>query len=276
VAHQLLILATGNYGFFNLLTIVLALSLFDDAFWTTVLGRIPGVRRLLVEAEAPGETWPTGFVERLRRPATAAFLVFALGLGGVQLVRSTGLWNPPEAVLSVWRDVAPFQLVNGYGLFATMTEHRPELLLEARRNGGPWRPLDFRWKPDDPSQRPGQAAPYMPRLDWQMWFAALRAEHTPADAAASVRYDRWLLRFVEGLLAGSPRVWALLGSNPRFRGEDGTILAPDEIRIVRYQYRFTSAAEREGTGDWWTRGERSVYLPPVRRTADGRLERVRN
>jgi hypothetical protein len=54
---------------------------------------------------------------------------------------------------------------------------RPEIILEAQyenqNDTSTWHELDFRWKPGNVNQRPLQVAPHQPRLDWQMWFAAL-------------------------------------------------------------------------------------------------------
>src|SRR5262249_48937824 len=64
---QGLIAATGNYGFFNLLSIVLCLTLFDDAAW-------PWRWRRTVDARRPApETgrWPVW----LLRPALTVLLV---------------------------------------------------------------------------------------------------------------------------------------------------------------------------------------------------------
>ena len=55
---------------------------------------------------------------------------------------------------------------------------RPEILLEGSADGSVWYPLEFRYKPTDVNRPPPLVAPHQPRLDWQMWFAALgqRAE----------------------------------------------------------------------------------------------------
>nr|NIP60538.1 DUF393 domain-containing protein [Gemmatimonadota bacterium]NIR80959.1 DUF393 domain-containing protein [Gemmatimonadota bacterium]NIT89777.1 DUF393 domain-containing protein [Gemmatimonadota bacterium]NIU33563.1 DUF393 domain-containing protein [Gemmatimonadota bacterium]NIU37832.1 DUF393 domain-containing protein [Gemmatimonadota bacterium] len=99
IGHQAAILLTGNYTFFNLLTIAVALSLFDDGAWRALLGRLPGGLR----AAGGGETAAAGgdegglasgcslgFAGRLRRGATAAFLAVAVAVGAGQLVRSAG------------------------------------------------------------------------------------------------------------------------------------------------------------------------------------------
>src|SRR5262249_46220717 len=77
----------------------------------------------------------------------------------------------PIEVLGQW--IAPLQSTNVYGLFAVMTTRRPEIIVEGSDDGETWKPYRFRWKPCELDRRPGFTTPHMPRLDWQMWFAAL-------------------------------------------------------------------------------------------------------
>ena len=74
-------------------------------------------------------------------------------------------------MLSQW--VEPFRSTNSYGLFAVMTTSRPEIIVEGSDDGASWRPYRFRWKPCELDRRPRFTTPHLPRLDWQMWFAAL-------------------------------------------------------------------------------------------------------
>ncbi len=117
-----------------------------------------------------------------------------------------------------------------------MTTTRPELVIELSASGVEWQELSFRYKPGDVQRRPGFVAPHMPRLDWQMWFAALEVPGS----------DRWLRAFFVRLLQKSPPVWNLLGEE----------IGEREIRFVRvtrYRYEFTSRAQRNRDGAWWRR-----------------------
>src|SRR6185436_20025803 len=103
--------------------------------------------------------------------------------------------------------IEPFRSVNTYGLFAVMTTVRPEIVVEGSENGSEWHVYEFRYKPTDVKRRPLWVAPLHPRLDWQMWFAALgRYEEEP-----------WVRNFCVRLLEGSPDVLRLLERDP-FRG----------------------------------------------------------
>jgi hypothetical protein len=137
--------------------------------------------------------------------------------------------------------------VNGYGLFRVMTKKRPEIIVEGSDDGLEWKAYEFRYKPGDASRPPPWVAPHQPRLDWQMWFAALGGYTT----------NRWFVNFCVRILEGSPEVLALLEGDP-FDGRP-----PRYVRALLYEYRFTTADERAVTGDTWTRALNSVYLPAI-------------
>jgi hypothetical protein len=126
---------------------------------------------------------------------------------------------------------------NPYGLFAVMTTSRFEFVVEGSNDHKEWLPYEFRWKPGDPQRPPRQAAPHQPRLDWQMWFAALDPR----------TIEPWLGNLVLRLLEGSPPVLALFRHNP-FPGAP-----PQYIRLTVYSYRFASFSERRSNGNWWER-----------------------
>jgi lipase maturation factor 1 len=108
-----------------------------------------------------------------------------------------------------------------------------------------WRAYEFPHKPGELARRPTWVAPHQPRLDWQLWFAAL----------GSPSQNPWVLGVCEHLLRGTPEVLRLLGTNP-FPEKP-----PRFIRVVRYEYHFTDAATRASTGNWWRRTPLDFYVP---------------
>jgi predicted DCC family thiol-disulfide oxidoreductase YuxK len=113
---QILITLTGNYAFFNLLTVALCLFLLNDAFFRRCL---PGsiVRRVPL-AFSQGSRLP------LVRRSCLLLYVLVLFVSGFEMAGMfSGVhWAVADKVIAA---VAPFEIVNTYGLFAVMTTTRP-------------------------------------------------------------------------------------------------------------------------------------------------------
>ena len=247
VVFQLLIAITGNYCFFNWLTISLCVLLLDDAAIKVADDVRRRIRLLNWQAQSSAPPphvggyhfrWPGWIIAPM---AVAILLVSIVPL--VWTFRAEMRWPAPLLVLHSW--ISPFRSVNNYGLFAVMTTSRPEIIIEGSNDGEAWKPYEFKYKPGDPKHRPSFVAPHQPRLDWQMWFAAL----------GRYQGNVWLLHFCERLLSGSPEVVALMGHNPFPNAP------PRYIRAMLYDYRFTDFAMRRKEGTWWRRERKGPYCP---------------
>jgi predicted DCC family thiol-disulfide oxidoreductase YuxK len=188
---QSCILLTGNYNWFNLQTMLLCLLLFDDAAVRCIL---PSRLRRLLPAGAQRTAPP--MTVRLMVGALAVLIVFC---SLVQMELRFG-GQPPAFAQTVDSIFEPLHMVSGYGLFAVMTTQRDEIVIEGSSDGADWREYEFRYKPGDLGRRPRWNIPHQPRLDWQMWFAAL----------GSCRHAQWFLSFAHRLLESDAVVWQLL------------------------------------------------------------------
>ena len=238
---QILILLTGNYTFFNLLTLALCLLLLDDFGLSRCIPlKLRAAITPVTRHSSPVTSWCwPRFVTIPLAIVVAALYLFQVSL----TLGARPVWFYPVAVADLWLE--PFRTFNGYGLFAVMTTERREIIVEGSDDGVNWLPYEFKYKPGDVAQRPGFVAPFQPRLDWQMWFAAL----------GDYRQNPWFLNLCVRLLQGSPEVLALLKKNPFLNHP------PQYIRAVFYDYRFTDWTERHTTGAWWKREEIGPYLP---------------
>jgi hypothetical protein len=223
---QVLIFLTGNYTFFNLLTISLCVFLFDDR----------ALEKLHLKARAT----------RTHAIAVWAVAIVILVLS-VSEIDQTYFETSPDAESALVRVAGPFQIANTYGLFASMTTTRPEITIQGSNDGVTWLDYDFPYKPGDLRQPPHWVAPYQPRLDWQMWFAAL----------SDYRASPWFTNLMVRLLQGSPDVLDLFKKNPFPSGP------PKYIRAQLFQYSFTDFATRRATGDWWKREPEGLYFPQI-------------
>ena len=247
IALQLLIIATGNYCFFNLLTIALCLLLFDDIMLRRFRWQRLFRRENRVEEHTPTEQLTT--VPLYRTVLIGLLTVLILTVSGIRMgamVLQRG--TLPPLAQRVLRWVGPFYIVNSYGLFANMTESRPEIVVEGSNDGRTWHQYEFKWKPGNLKRPPRWVAPHQPRLDWQMWFAVLGGnyQNTP-----------WFLNFMGSLLKGSAEVLALLEQNP-FPEKP-----PRYVRAILYDYRFTELETKSSDGNWWRREQIGLYCPAI-------------
>lgn len=228
ILFQLLIMATGNYAFFNFLTIALCTLLIDDKYlaWTGLHASI------------------NAFTPNL-------FLTFILSMAAILLLLVNGVMLASVFVparfaepLLYW--FRHFQLVNSYGLFAVMTVERNEIILEGSQDGKNWKEYEFKWKPGDLSIPPLQVAPLHPRLDWQMWFASL----------GSYQNSPWFYQLLARMLQGSKDVLELFKTNPF------PTTPPKFIRAQFYAYHFNTLEDKQVTGKWWKRKYLREYAPP--------------
>ena len=216
--------------------------LFDDA----ALSRFAYKRKIPAKPRT-GRFGPLK-IPRANRRVSLVFFVLIMTVSLVQMVGMTRI-PLPEPVNYALERISPFGIVNRYGLFAVMTTSRPEISIEGSNDGTSWQPYVFKYKAGPLNRPPAWVAPQQPRVDWQLWFAALE----------NYRENPWLLRFMLRLLQGSAPVLELIDqpSNP-FAGHP-----PKYIRAVLYEYRFTSFDERRRTGNWWKRELKGTYFPPV-------------
>ena len=234
-ALMVIIVLTGNFGFFNLLAIVLLVPLLDDA----AVDRITPARARRA-AETPK---PRHRAASIAHAAVAGALVF-LGIYATAIGAGAARDLPP-AMLAPYNAAQPFHMANPYGLFAVMTRTRHEIAIEGSTDGRAWRSYTFAFKPNDPDALPGVSAPHMPRLDWMMWFAAL----------GSYRDAPWLAALERRLLDAEPAVLGLFADDPF----DGA--RPRYIRARIREYRFTSL----GQDGYWTVTEARPYGPVIAR-----------
>jgi hypothetical protein len=128
-----------------------------------------------------------------------------------------------------------------------MTTTRPEIIVQGSNDGVTWLDYGFRYKPGDLRRAPRWVQPHQPRLDWQMWFAAL----------SDYRGSPWFTNLMVRLLQESPEVLGLLAGNPFPQSP------PKYVRAELFDYSFTNFPTRRATGNWWAREPRGLYFPQI-------------
>jgi len=203
---QVMIIITGNYGFFNLLTVLLCLSLLDDQ-------TVPSSIRMFFEPKN-NENYRISQPRRLQS-AMGALVLFMLVWTGCYYLRLdlrgnrsniTGASISPSGVTrSMIRSARYSRSMNSYGLFRVMTTTRPEIIIAHSSDGENWTPYHFQYKPVALQMPPRFFFPHMPRLDWQMWFEALYIERI-MDAQFSLSMYK---RFLEVMTRGDMKLGEL-------------------------------------------------------------------
>ena len=227
-AFQLSIIATGNYAFFNWLTLALCLMLLDDG----------AIERLVPRWKTKRKPEPAK-----DRRLSAAFAALVVVIGLAQMASPyLPVWRPAAALAAA---ASRLRVVNAYSMFGTVTASRQEVVIEGSADGIEWKTYGFRRKPGDVKRAPGFTAPFQPRLDWHMWFAAV----APPEA------NPWFARLMVRLLQGSDPVLALFAEDPF------PDAPPAYVRATLYRYRFTTPEERKLDGAWWRAAMRVEYFP---------------
>jgi hypothetical protein len=150
------------------------------------------------------------------------------------------------------------ELVNTYGAFGSVGKERYEIIFEGTDEAlisgdTKWKEYEFKAKPGDPNRRPPFIAPYQPRIDWQIWFAAM---------ASPAEYP-WTLHFVWKLLHNDRGTLSLLANNPFPNAP------PHYIRARLYRYQFAPLSDRA----WWKRESIGEWLPALS-TDDTEFRRI--
>jgi hypothetical protein len=236
ILFQITLILSGNLSFLNWLTIIPALACFDDQFCSKPLPRA-WVQYI---ANATASASPSRLMRR-----TAWVVAGLLAYLSIQPVVNM---ISPHQIMNTSFD--PLDLVNTYGAFGSVGKVRYNVVFEGTDSAHPddnaqWREYPYRALPVALDQRPPQIAPFQPRLDWQMWFAAMQ---TPNEY-------RWTLHLVWKLLHNDPGTLSLFGGNP-FPDQP-----PRFIRAVLYRYAFAPPGNPAHL--WWNREELSLWLPPL-------------
>ena len=242
-AFQIVLIASGNLAFLNWLTLVPILACFDDAFLLRLVPARPrawlGRRLDPPRAIGRGHTW-----------AARAFAVLVVIKSWAVV---DNLFFAKRQAMN--RDFDRLSLVNTYGAFGTVGNERHEIVIEGTLADDPlapdpeWRAYELPCKPGDVDRRPCVLGPYHRRLDWLIWFAAMRDK---------IR-DPWLVHLAWKLLDGDQTIRDLVidpfGGTP-----------PTWIRMRRFRYYM----EPVGADTWWRRELTDpAWLEPISRTTDG-------
>ncbi len=224
ILMQLLIIATSNHNWINILTIALCLFLLDDRLLTKVLPNflLPGE---ISQKENDGK----------RNYLLPVFAILIITSSVTVFLKTATTIKTPAVLSQATVITRSWGIGHDFHVFPTMQTERHELQIEGSYDGREWKAYQFKYKPGPLADKPKFIVPHQPRLDWMIWFV-------PPQHPA---FMDWFNKFTIKLKQGSPEVLALLELNP-FEQKP-----PRFIRAQVFQYKFTSAKEKQETGNWW-------------------------
>jgi hypothetical protein len=237
LAFQIFLILSGNLSFLNYLTIVPVLACFDDQRLAHVLPA-----RLVARASAAREAAVESRAALLASAAvTVAVVYFSIPVVA-NMISPGQIMNTSFSALD---------LVNTYGAFGSVGKVRHEIVFEGTKDevvseSTEWKAYEFPCKPGDPKRRPCVISPLQPRLDWQIWFAAMGTPQT----------DPWAVELVWKLLHNDRGTLSLLANDP-FPDEP-----PRYIRARLFRYEFAPPSDRMR---WWKRTYVVDWLYPLSR-----------
>lgn len=220
---------TGNYGPFGLQTCALGISLLqfgDCGSWS--IWNILDAENLIT----------------LMNPFTiVSFAAFAVYIPASYacMVENTYYQGPGWLIRYCRRCsllLRYYSCCFGYGLFASMTTHRHEVIIEELHDDT-WIEVNFPYKPGALNEAPTFIHTTwftLPRLDWRLWFVPL-----------GLSVPDWLVQFAKCLALRNPEVMQLVRQVPPDK--------PRSIRATLYDYRFTYKDRPKDweIGSWWRR-----------------------
>ncbi|MDF3128218.1 lipase maturation factor family protein [Kiritimatiellaeota bacterium B1221] len=235
VIESIILLLTGNHGFYPLLLLILAFSLVDDVAWRKVL---------------PGTCGPSAAISYYQPKALSLiFLVTFLPIYIWQIYT-----DKAEEMLPPWKNVAQvfgsIHAINPYAMFTEVPHHRKEISIQGSVDGRQWVEYRFRLKPTDPKSLPMMSVLHQPRLDEA--FVALASK---MDEDRQVPPPVWLYRLIHNLMINDPATLALFPVNPFPK------TPPRFIRLAVYEYTFADPVTHRNEQLWWEREFTGFYGP---------------
>lgn len=225
---QIQLMLSGNLSFLNLISIVAILAAFNDNFLANFLPNF-----IVEKAEQAALTT----VPAINYSAWALLLFVAI----LSIPVILNLFSRYQIMNTSFNQ---FYLVNTYGAFGSVGRKRYELVLQGTNDEvitptTKWKEYEFKAKPTNINRKLLIIAPYQPRIDWQIWFAAMQ----------SPGQNPWMLSLIWKLLHNDKNTLSLIAHNP-FPHKP-----PRCIRVEHYIYRFARPSskavwEREYLGTW--------------------------
>jgi len=160
-----------------------------------------------------------------------------------------------HGVLGLVRFLAPFRLINSYGVFPpeALPQVRSTVVFQGSDDGGKtWKTYPYKYQVHSASSPPVWIAPHHPRLDHRVFYPFEMTSKSDMSSAYCITDhnpycyspEGFMHRMVQRLLEGETTVLQLFASNPFPE-------PPQQVRVVMSAVTPTSMADHRATGHWW-------------------------
>ena len=248
ISFQVILILSGNLSFLNWLTILPAIACFDDNFFRKIMPKW-----ITSRAEHAAKN------KRVYKPQKIIAWILVIFVAWLSIPVVQNLLSSRQYMNTSFNR---WDLVNTYGAFGAVGKQRYELILEGTEEEvitpqTKWKEYEFKAKPGNTYRKLPIVAPYQPRIDWQIWFAAMqRPEQNP-----------WLIHLIWKLLHNDKGAISLIAENP-FPDNP-----PKYIRVEFYQYSFAPIGNKEEAA--WNRKYIGQWLPPLSTSTPGLKEYIK-
>lgn len=257
---------TSNFGFFNVLVLVLLVPLLDLGSSVTQLS-----------LDAALASWQSLLVH---------VIVLVWLVGGVLFfpfnswVPHSWLYWPIQltirsrlirCVFAFYRSLSGQRVLHGYGVFGPQPLPALKLVpvLEGSADGHTWHEYEYRYMPCTERSAPRAFAPYHPRLDHAILYEGFGLNTAGFMASVHGSFNPYhfspvspLRRVMQRLMEPDSSVRTLFSNDP-FTGQ----APPKFMRATLFALEPTSMAEQRRSGRWWQRHTVGVHLVAAREDA---------
>jgi hypothetical protein len=249
--------ATGNFGYFSVLTIVASIPLFDS--------ETPRALELLSMFDAGQPRLVNAFVVV---HTLAALITFPFNSWLAQGWHLWAFWYQlprwAQLPLDFMRFFHPLRWVHPYGVFPPNNTPAVKItvLLEVTWDNKQWHEVMFKYAPSNPKSAPHFVAPHHPRGEQAIIYDTFGMNYTSLLSTAIPAWDP------SGFCTKSPGVvfcQSVLrgGARRLFKGTElehrtEPLLA---ARVTTVMLEPVSLQQRRATGDWWKRTYIGPHVP---------------
>lgn len=252
-----LIQLNGNYGYFNVLSIIVALTILKDSDIKFLTSSKSNIKQSIF------------FLSK------SNFIVIALSLHILlQIAYCIYVFNPnPYSMQNQFnyfltnkevknpilnslaepiRWIGFWRICNPYGVFKGIPQYHGELRFSGSMDSIIWKTYQFKYLPSAQTDYLGFYAPYYPRLDHLIFYETLSEgtyKHNPLDNITP-KLKPWPCNFVHKLLINDSNITKALENNP-FANEP----PPNFIKVEAYRLSFSNKNNKnwDNIGPLYTR-----------------------